>query len=200
MDILKNFIVFEGLDGAGTTTQSKLLVEKIKNSVFTNEPTDRETGKLIRKCLRKEAEFSGKTLPYLFAADRAEHIYGKDGIIELCKNHIVFCDRYLFSSIAYQALENDYELILKLNENFPMPEAVFFINTSITECQKRINSRGEKKELFEDRALQEKILANYIRAFEHFDDKTNIITLDGDLSIEELLVKETEWLKKLDII
>jgi dTMP kinase len=201
MNILKNFMVFEGLDGAGTTTQSKLLVNKIPNSIFTNEPSGNAIGTLIRKCLKHEIAMNPKTLTYLFASDRAEHLFGKNGVVENCnENKIVICDRYLFSSIAYQALDNDFDLIVRLNQDFPMPEVVFFLNTSIDECQKRIGVRGESEELFEKRNYQEKILANYLKSFEYYKDRTKIITLNGDLAIEELLNKEIEVLKSLNII
>jgi dTMP kinase len=197
MNVLKNFIVFEGLDGAGTTTQCKLLADKVANSIFTFEPTAGVIGTMIRKVLKKEIALDPKTLPYLFATDRAEHIYGKNGVIENAKEKIVICDRYIFSSIAYQALDNDIELILKLNEDFPMPELVFFLNTTVSECQRRINSRGGDKEIFDDRVVQEKILEGYLKAFKYFENKTKIITLNGDLPVEELLKKEFEYLEAL---
>ena len=71
--ILKNFIVFEGLDGSGTTTQSRLLSEKL-NVVFTCEPSDNPVGSFIRQILRKEHSVLPQTLAGLFTADRHEHL------------------------------------------------------------------------------------------------------------------------------
>ena len=131
-EILKNFIVFEGLDGAGTSTQSKLLSKEIKNSYLTFEPTDGKIGSLIRDCLKKKINFDTLTQAFLFSADRAEHLYRKNGIIDRCKNkQIVISDRYLFSSFAYQAIDVSFEQILELNKNFPLPEMIFFLNTSL---------------------------------------------------------------------
>ena len=201
-NILKNFIVFEGLDGAGTSTQSKLLHEQITNSELTFEPTDNEVGKLIRRCLRKEVKLTQGTLSYLFASDRAEHLYNDNGIIKKCnEGKIIICDRYIFSSFAYQMLDVSFELILKLNKDFLLPEIVFFLNTSIDECQDRVVTRGENEELFENRSLQEKILQNYKEAFSYYEKLgLNIIELNGNLSKEVLIKKEVESLKKINII
>ncbi len=103
------FIVFEGLDGAGTTTQLHLLEKNLKEAgvtVFaTAEPTDSAIGRLIRSVLRKEISVEPKTLAMLYATDRYEHLYGKGGIIEhLDAGDTVICDRYLYSSIAYQSI------------------------------------------------------------------------------------------------
>lgn len=201
-NILKNFIVFEGLDGAGTSTQSRLLNEKIKNSELTFEPTDNEIGKLIRRCLKKEVKLTRETLSYLFASDRAEHLYNNNGITQKCnEGKKIICDRYIFSSFAYQMLDVPFELILDLNKNFYLPEIVFFLNTTIDECQNRVVIRGENEELFEGILLQEKILENYKKTFSHYQKiGLNIVELDGNLSKEALLKEEIESLKKNNII
>ena len=80
--ILKGLIVLEGLDGAGTTTQMKRLVEKMKLSSYpcigTFEPTEGPVGTLIRQILAKKLSVEPSTLAYLFASDRNEHLRGKD--------------------------------------------------------------------------------------------------------------------------
>ena len=86
-EILKNFFVIEGLDGAGTTTQLKLLDKElsVRNipHLCTFEPTDFEIGSLIRNILHKKTKANRDTIAFLFAADRNEHIYRKDyGIID----------------------------------------------------------------------------------------------------------------------
>ncbi|MEW5814514.1 MAG: dTMP kinase, partial [Spirochaetota bacterium] len=97
--ILKGFIVFEGLDGSGTTTQVRLLSEKLTEKgipVWTTcEPTDRFIGKNIRKVLRGEEKIEPPALALLFAADRYDHIYNpSDGIItHIDKAEWVLCDR-----------------------------------------------------------------------------------------------------------
>ncbi|MCL2294780.1 MAG: dTMP kinase [Spirochaetes bacterium] len=163
-DILKKFVVLEGLDGSGTTTQLKMLKQKLDKekiaSFLTMEPTDGVIGRVIRDALRKKNVLDNKTLAFLFAADRNDHLYGKDGIIEQLKQgKWVICDRYFFSSIAYQSLSCKRNWVIEIND-FPLPEYLFFIATSPQECQKRMENRAGK-ELFEDIKLQKDILDNY---------------------------------------
>ena len=114
--VLKNFIVFEGIDGAGTSTQIKKLVERGNSNepgrfVATAEPTTGETGRFLRRMLGGEFHVDEKTNAYLFAADRCEHIFGKSGVKELCDDgKIVVSDRYFFSSMAYQSVSCGDEL------------------------------------------------------------------------------------------
>ena len=82
--IVKRFVVFEGIDGAGTSTQIEILKKNplTKNFFFTAEPSDSATGIFLRKILAGNAEVSPESAAYLFAADRAEHLWGKGGILE----------------------------------------------------------------------------------------------------------------------
>jgi len=126
--------VFEGIDGAGTTTQLKRLGNFFKKEelVTTAEPTDRETGLFLRKMLKGELDFSPRTAAYLFAADRAEHLYGKGGIIENTeKGMFVVSDRYIFSSLAYQSISCGEELPRLLNSPFPLPEILFYFENTL---------------------------------------------------------------------
>ena len=169
-EILKNFIVLEGLDGSGTTTQMNNLGKKfVKYGIshqLTMEPTDNPVGKLIRKVLEKEIEVEPETLAALFSADRHEHLFGRNGIKELTENNIwIVCDRYLFSSIAYQSLRCDRDWVLSLNR-YPLPEYLFFLDVPVNECGKRLGTR-DKVELFDKTELQKRILENYEYGFEN---------------------------------
>ncbi|MGL4985784.1 MAG: dTMP kinase, partial [Treponemataceae bacterium] len=129
--VLPNFIVFEGIDGSGTSTQMQILKDRLKNDdiFFTAEPTTQETGKFLRQILGSKISVHPKTAAYLFAADRCEHLYGTGGIVEaLSQNKVVICDRYLFSSLAYQTQECGVELPSLLNKDFPLPQIVFFFD------------------------------------------------------------------------
>jgi len=202
MKIEKNFIVIEGLDGSGTSTQVKLLAENIPNSFMTYEPTDNEIGRIIRKILRKEISINYITLAYLFAADRAEHLYGKNGIIEKCsEGKIVICDRYLFSSLAYQSLNMDFEKVFELNKDFVLPRFVIFLNTSVYECMKRIQKRTNDREIFEEEGIQRQILENYRKTFNFLKDYgLNYYEINGDKGIKEILDMELDILKKENIL
>ena len=162
--ILKNFIVFEGIDGSGTTTQIKKLTESFSpESVFTtSEPTGNETGKFIRRVLKGDFCADGRTAAYLFAADRCEHIYGAGGIEEALKNgKLAVSDRYIFSSLAYQSIFCGAELPRLLNSPFPLPELLFYFKIDAETAISRVTKRGGQIEIYEKLDLQRKIAARF---------------------------------------
>ncbi len=199
--ILKNFIVFEGIDGAGTSTQIKKLVERGGENFFaTAEPTSGETGRFLRRMLGGDFHVDEKTNAYLFAADRCEHIFGKDGVKELCdKGKIVVSDRYFFSSMAYQSVSCGEELPKLLNSPFPLPEYLFYFVINPEISLGRVNARGEKKEIYETIEKQKAIAAQYekvISEYEKTADQTGmkIIRIDASDSIENISAKIWEEL------
>ncbi|NLC92804.1 MAG: dTMP kinase, partial [Treponema sp.] len=161
--ILKNFIVYEGIDGSGTSTQIQMIANtnKIKFAA-TSEPTKNETGLFLRKMLKGDFSIDERTAAYLFAADRCEHIYGKNGILELLKQgKTVISDRYFFSSLAYQSSVCGKELPRLLNSPFPLPEYLFYFKINPEISLKRVNSRNETKEIYEKLDIQIKTAALY---------------------------------------
>ena len=189
--ILKNFIVFKGIDGAGTSTQIKKICEKNPQKFFqTAEPTSLETGKFLRRMLGGEFSVDEKTNSFLFAADRAEHLYGKNGIIEQISNgKTVISDRYLFSSLAYQSISCG-ELPKLLNSTFPLPEILFFFEIDPEISLKRVDSRNEKKEIYEKIETQKKIALEYEKIISEYENNPScgmkIIRIDATKSIEEI--------------
>lgn len=190
--ILKNFIVFEGIDGAGTSTQIKKICERNPQKFFqTAEPTSLETGKFLRRMLGGEFSVDEKTNSFLFAADRAEHLYGKNGIIEQINNgKTVISDRYLFSSLAYQSISCGEELPKLLNSTFPLPEILFFFEIDPEISLKRVDSRNEKKEIYEKIETQKKIALEYEKIISEYENNKScgmkIIRIDATKSIEEI--------------
>ena len=187
--ILEDFIVIEGLDGAGTTTQLKILSKKLaetgKRVFSTFEPTDGEIGRLIRRVLRHEVEIDKKSLAILYSADRNEHVFGKNGIIEKLKEgQTVISDRYFYSSYAYQLLDADYDFIRNLN-NYPSPEYLIFIDPPVDTCLERIVKRADEQELFEKKELLERVRENYQKCLEKMDSQTRLIHIEGILDIEQ---------------
>lgn len=190
--ILKNFIVFEGIDGAGTSTQIKKICERNPQKFFqTAEPTSLETGKFLRRMLGGEFSVDEKTNSFLFAADRAEHLYGKNGIIEQINNgKTVISDRYLFSSLVYQSISCGEELPKLLNSTFPLPEILFFFEIDPEISLKRVDSRNEKKEIYEKIETQKKIAMEYEKIISEYENNPScgmkIIRIDATKSIEEI--------------
>ena len=195
--ILRNFIVFEGIDGAGTSTQIKKLVER-DNSRFiaTAEPTSGETGRFLRRMLGGEFQVDEKTNAYLFAADRCEHIFGKGGVKELCESgKIVVSDRYFFSSMAYQSVSCGDELPRLLNSPFPLPEILFFFEINPEISLGRVNARGESKEIYETIEKQKAIAAQYEKVISEYEKDSEsgmkIVRINAADTIEN--IAETIW-------
>jgi dTMP kinase len=169
------FIVFEGLDGSGSTTQAKFLSEyfkKIKKEVLlTKEPTnDLPIGKLIRKYLQKEYQTTPYALQLLFAADRLDHL--EQEITPALKDKkIVISDRYLYSSIAFGSSEKiSFSYLEKLYQDFLKPDYVFLLKVPPEECIKRIEKRKGKKEYFEKKEILEKVWKNYEKLAKNNDN------------------------------
>lgn len=190
-DILHNFIVIEGLDGAGTTTQLKkisLELEKLNYSVYsTFEPTDRPIGKIVRDVLAKRFITTPYTLAKLYATDREDHLNNQeDGIIKQLKNNkIVISDRYFYSSLAYQGATCDYERVKELN-NYPHPEILIYIDTPLEECLNRINKRNNDKDIFENKKFLTKVAKNYERVLNELPQNVKLIKINGEKSVNEI--------------
>lgn len=192
--IIKNFIVFEGIDGSGTSTQIKKLAESDPNGkiITTAEPTTNETGKFLRKMLAGDFSVDPKTAAYLFAADRCEHIYGKNGVLEQTNaGNIVVSDRYIFSSLAYQSVSCGDELPRLVNSPFPLPEVLFYFVINPEISLKRVESRGEAKEIYEKLDYQIKTAELYEKVIcEYENDSANngmkVVRIDATKSIDEI--------------
>ena len=188
--ILKNFIVFEGIDGAGTSSQLKLLSERKESNNFfiTAEPTGFETGHFLRKMLKGDFPIDQKTAAYLFAADRNEHVFGKNGIIsQTDSGKIVICDRYVFSSLAYQSVTCGWDLPYKLNENFPLPQILFFFQIEPEISLKRIQERGFT-EIYEKLDYLKRTEEEYLKVISFYEKnhpEMKIVRLDATQPIEK---------------
>ena len=181
------FIVFEGLDGSGQTTQANLLRNFLEKKgfkvVLTKEPTlETKEGKEIKKVLEKKIKKSPLSLQKLFAKDREKHL---KRTIEpaLRKGKIVISDRYLFSSLAYGSLDVSLKKLKELNKNFLLPDLVFFLNVKADNCLKRIKKRGEKIHLFEEKEKLRRVYQNYQLILKSFK---NVYFINGEKSKKEV--------------
>jgi dTMP kinase len=189
--ILNNFIVFEGIDGTGTTTQlEKLKSRYAENGMepgnkvhFTCEPTSGEIGLLIRRALRGELHFTPDTMARLFASDRGEHIFGNGGIKKLIDSgNAVFSDRYFFSSLAYQGEAGDPGLALALNKDFPLPEYLFYFDIDPYVAMERVEKRAGTLEIYEKHDFQVKVRNRYLEIISDFEKKESgmrVIKIDA---------------------
>ena len=175
------FIVFEGIDGSGTSTQAELLqnywLAQGKTTVISPEPTGGPVGKLIRQIL-KNHEIIFMTNPhnfdeqmsYLFAADRYYHLYNDgDGVVKLLQNQThVISTRYYFSSLAYHCHKpKDWEQVKLLNKNFPHPDLVIYINIPLEVALWRLQERPQR-EVYENKEKLVKVQENYQKIFAEY--------------------------------
>lgn len=174
------FIVFEGTDGSGKSTQMKLLgkylEEKGETCRFTREPTDSEFGTLLHSCMTGEIDTDEHTIAALFAADRLDHINNpKNGMkVVLAQGHTVLCDRYYFSSFAYNGGFVPLDWVIALNTPAMQtlkPDLVIYIDVSPEESMKRVSRRGGETERYETLERQLKIRAKYFEVFKRFPEQ-----------------------------
>lgn len=180
------FIVIEGLDGSGKSAQVDLLVnflkEKGKEVILKNEPTtESEAGIKIRKILKGEIKAEPMERQKLFVEDRTEHLKNKI-IPALKEGKFVVVSRYAFSTIAYGHSDGlDVNELMKMNENFLLPDVTILINVSPEECIKRIEKRGQAKELFERKEKLVKVNEIYQKLPEMFE---NVVMINGERTID----------------
>lgn len=183
------FIVFEGIDGSGKSTQIRLLSEYLREKhgvscVTTCEPTQSPFGKLLRSCLTGELDSDERAIAALFAADRIDHIFnGENGIQKLLNDGItVLCDRFYFSSFAYNGGFVPLEWVIKLNEiamNEMRPDLTVYIELTPEESMKRVSKRGET-ERYETLERQIGIHDRYLSLFERFSQTENIAIIQSE--------------------
>lgn len=202
--ILQNFVVLEGTDGSGTTTQLELLQKKLPSSSFvaTFEPTKGPIGKLLRESLGGKIPLEPKTLAYLFAADRQEHLYAPDGIVPQCQQKkLVISDRYVPSSLVYQGLFCGDAVIEQLNQDFPYPELLLYFRLSPEIAAGRYEKRSER-DIYEHLDFQRKIHQRYETVLPRYCEKggSRLIVIDASKSIEEVAQEVWRALSCLPIL
>lgn len=191
------FIVFEGLDGSGQTTQANLLknfLEKKGFNVFlTKEPTkDSEFGKIIDKVLHHKEKISSLELQKLFIKDREWHL---KNVIEptLKEGKIVISDRYFFSTFAFGGIDVDMEKLIKLNDKFLMPDLTIFLDVRPEICIKRILKRKKEIAFFEKEEKLKRVYKNYLALLKKFP----IARIDGEKDINLVSNKVKEIVREV---
>lgn len=181
------FIVIEGLDGSGKTTQFKRLSAAMPHALTTCEPTSREFGTVIRRTLRGEPGApSPLSLPWAFAADRADHLVS---VVEpaLVEGRDVICDRYLPSSLAYQSLTLPLERVWAMNRSFRVPDVTFWLDVTAEVAAERIGMRGGTVEIYDALDRLKQVNEAYHTVFRFLEGKGwRIEKIDGSGDADEI--------------
>ena len=201
------FIVLEGIDKAGKTTQAELLKHYLINqgnsAVISSEPTEGVIGKLIRKAMQnqvfviKEKAKFDEQMAYLFAADRHYHLYNEvDGVYKLIQhdNSHVIATRYYFSSLAYNTNnQEEFNFVYGLNKRFPNPDLVIYLDMSLDIALSRLEN-VPYTEVYETKEKLQQVKDNYQQIFQAYQGR--ILKIDAKDSIEQIHQIITAYLEK----
>ena len=180
------FVVFEGIDGTGKTTQVHMLAEKLRQLgyavVATREPTNGVYGKKIRELFVDRGAASPQRELELFVADREQHVKEtiEPALVDGC---IVLCDRYYLSTVAYQGANGmDPDVILTMNKGFPVPDLPIILEIDPLAGINRIeNQRREEPNTFEKEANLQKVARIFGAMQQEYIERIN-----GSGTIEEI--------------
>jgi dTMP kinase len=186
------FIVLEGIDGSGTTTQLSAAVAFLgslgQRAVATREPSQGPIGRLLREALLgghalpDASRMDGRTMALLFAADRVDHLQREVEPL-LARGTSVVSDRYLLSSLAYQAEEADRAWVAGLARGVLTPDLTILIDVPVAVAAGRRAAAGRPVERYDADSFLAKVAANY-RELAHGDAR--VVVVDGTGSVDEV--------------
>ena len=182
------FIVFEGIDGSGKTTQARMLVEYLQSigrkAVLTAEPTDKPTGRALREALSGKVKKSECQMAVMFVDDRIAHnISPEDGIRALTEAGVdVVCDRYYYSTLAYQGQSTDYEWVKAMNLSCPeilVPDACIYVDLLPEQSLERIRKGRDSVEIYENVQTLTRVREKFLSVISDLSETDKIFVVDG---------------------
>lgn len=189
------FIVFEGIDGAGKTTQAELLSEylisKGRRVARTAEPTAFPSGVELRRALGGQIKKTECEMATMFVLDRIAHnTHPKEGIGALLESgYDVICDRYYYSTLAYQGHSTDYEWVKNMNLLCPeirKPDICIYLDLTPTQSLERISKGRDSVEIYENEQTLTKVRESFFSVFDDLRASENIRIIDAFRSVEEI--------------
>jgi dTMP kinase len=194
------FVVLEGIDGSGTTTQVARLADRLRSARVpvraTREPSDGPVGTLVRQVLTGRIIVPGgrapgwATMALLFAADRMDHVESE---IEpfVSSGGVVLSDRYDASSLAYQSVSSGREAkeavewIRSLNRYVRRPDLTIVLDLSPETAADRRQVRGDAAQLYEQNEVQRALAAFYKDLAKHMPND-RVVVVDASGAVEEV--------------
>jgi dTMP kinase len=206
------FVVFEGLDGAGTSTQVRLLAERMRRErpdlpvAVTAEPSTGPAGSLIRQVLKgrttavtalgQPQPFDRRALALLFAADRLDHVACEiEPLVQA--GWLVVSDRYVWSSLAYQSLDAPMEWICQVNRFAPAPDLLVVLDVPAQVGLSRVDASRPGREIFEHEETLGRVADAYRQSLATLP-ATRTCVLAGDRPVED--VAEGVWAAVRELI
>ena len=189
------FIVFEGIDGAGKTTQISLLEQKLRSEgrrvMVTAEPTVSVTGGLLRDALGGISKRTAGEMAAMFVLDRIFHnVNPVTGIEKMLADGVdVICDRYYYSSLAYQGSETDFEWVAGMNLNCPeirRPDCCIFLDLTPEQSLARISVGRVSREIYEEESRLQAVRDQFYRVFDLLAERDTIRVIDASGSVDEV--------------
>jgi dTMP kinase len=191
------FVVFEGLDCSGSSTQANLLYERLisvgRRAWLTSEPSSGPFGQLIRLffsgrvVLPPDREIRDQQFAFAFAADRFDHLHNPtNGVIKhLSEGVDVICTRYVLSSMAYnvETLKEE-EVVRRLNDGFPEPDFLIYLDCPVELSLKRMDAARATRDTYENVTKLTAVYENYHRAVHEYSGRKLLV--DASLSREHI--------------
>lgn len=177
------FIVLEGIDGSGTTTQAARLAASLRDAgqpvLATREPSDGPIGVVLRQALtRRLVGLSDRVLALLFAADRLDHLAS---VVEpaLAEGKVVVSDRYVLSSLAYQGMRLPLDWVEALNAAARPADLTLYLEVDPRTAARRRHGRGGARELFDADEVQRAVARAYGRVMRKHARVQRVVRVDG---------------------
>ena len=188
------FIVLEGIDGCGKSTQIERLAERLRAEgrevAVTAEPTDSASGKMLRAALGGKEKRTACEMAALFLLDRIYHNVSENGIeAMLAKGVDVICDRYYYSSLAYQGSETAFAWVRDMNLTCPeirRPDLCLFLDVEPRVSLARIAASRTSTEIYEKEELLEKFRARFLEVFAMLKETDRVVIVDASRDVDEV--------------
>lgn len=194
------FIVLEGIDGSGKSSQIGPLVKRLEGLGLPcradREPTGGPVGSLIRQIFTGRVTADNRVIAALYAADRIDHLVNEvDGLCAaIDKGITVVSDRYYFSSYAYHSVDMDMEWVIQANSvsaGLLRPTLTVFLDVPVETALERIHKNRFVEEIFDREDRLRKTRELYFKAFDRLKDVEKVAVVDGSGTPEE--VAERIW-------